>query len=139
MIFANNPKSSNSDRILDIYNPNREYLSDNDDMIDVSELNTEQRQEIAQLRVELAEAHNRVATLEERAIHNNIRNEGQLLLSEERHGYQIQARDIHIQQLKRDIQNIRSAGAALVLLAIAFLRRSRFLCEYVQYKMGSSF
>ncbi|TGO15626.1 hypothetical protein BTUL_0038g00570 [Botrytis tulipae] len=92
-------------------------------MVDVSELNAEQHQTIAQLRIELATAHNRVAKLEEGAVHNDTRNEGQLLRSEERFGHQIQALDVQIQQLKRDIQNILSAGAVLVLLAIALLRQ----------------
>ncbi|TGO25826.1 hypothetical protein BPAE_0072g00470 [Botrytis paeoniae] len=145
-MFANTPKSSNSNRILDIYNPNREYLSDNDDMVNVGELNAEQRQEIAQLREEVTTAHMRTATFEERAIHKdtrseelqsllneykekmknllNERNESQLLRSEEGYGYRIQARDVQIQQLKRHIRNNLSAGAVLFSLAIVLLSKN---------------
>ncbi|KAF7896679.1 uncharacterized protein EAF01_009082 [Botrytis porri] len=90
----------------------------------ISELKIEQHQEIALLRQETADLHKqltsariRIATLEERAIHRDARNDelqntlngrdgrdekvkdlmdernrGQLPRSEERYGYQIQAR-----------------------------------------------
>ncbi|TGO74515.1 hypothetical protein BELL_0277g00080 [Botrytis elliptica] len=121
-MFANNPKSSNSNRIRDIYNPNREHSSDNDDMISVSELNKKQRQEIAQLREKLTTAQIRVATLEERAIHNDTRNEDKLLRSEERYRCQIQAQDMQIQELKRLHRNILSVGVVLVLFALSRYR-----------------
>ncbi|KAF7886339.1 hypothetical protein EAF00_010442 [Botryotinia globosa] len=195
-MLTNTSKSSNSNRILEIYNPNSEYQSDSDDMVNVRELTVEHRQELAQARQEivqvrqeltaehrqelaearqelsqahqvlaearqdlsqahqvLATTHAKVATLEEKLIRKVARNKelknqlnkhnaSLLLLKEEGHGCQIQARDNQIQKLKRHIQSIYilSAGLALLLLARVLLRGIQIAaCKFFKEKKGVKF
>ncbi|THV45781.1 hypothetical protein BGAL_0451g00060 [Botrytis galanthina] len=67
---TNTPQSSNSNRILEIYDPNWEDQSDSDDMVNVREVTAEHRQELAQVR----QAH-QVLTAEHRQELAQVRQE----------------------------------------------------------------
>ncbi|KAF7945950.1 uncharacterized protein EAE97_004988 [Botrytis byssoidea] len=122
-MLTNTSKSSNSNPILEIYNPNSEYQSDSDDMVNVRELTAEHRQEIAQARAdhrqELAQARQEIS--QARADHRQELAQARQEISQARqeltaeHRQEIsQARADHRQELAQARQEISQADQILI-------------------------